>query len=215
MYGISARNGSITINGGTVTAISEEYLGAVNKQPTLTGSAGYTATYSTNDSGQPATTTTSYTWESTHKYLRIVMNVPVTVSPNAAFTQGSAPQLTVLIGAELADFNATGSYDGVYSTSELTPKLGTVGAPGADGEVENGSIKITLYPRYLNTLTPGTYWLRFALTGMGYPAYAETRITVTAPDVPETGDSAHPLLWAGLTLLAGAGLVLLRRRWQA
>lgn len=146
------------------------------------------------------------------------VHVPITVSSVPVFPQGNAPELVVTIGAGIAGFNATNNFDGIDSTSHLTPALGSVGVPGADGKVEDGSIQLTLYRSYLNTLAPGAYGLRVRLKGgMGLPAYVETRIVVTAPgsaDAPKTGDGSAPLIWIGLMLLAGAGLCIsaVRRR---
>ncbi len=135
----------------------------------------------------------------------------ITVSPVSTFPQGNAPQLVVTIGEGRQSFDATGNYNGIYPTSELTPALGTVGTSGRDGKVENGSIKLTLYPSYLNTLAQGEYLLRIGLKGSGNPDFVQTRIVVTAPDgtgadIPKTGDGSLPGLWLGLLLLAGAGL---------
>ncbi len=49
-------------------------------------------------------------------------------------------------------------------------------------------------------------------------AFADVTLTVSvapAADIPKTGDGSMPLLWAGLAVLSGAGLVALRKRRRA
>lgn len=136
------------------------------------------------------------------------VTVSVTVSPAATFLQGNAPELVITLDAGAATFNATNNYDGIDSTSELTPNLGTLTTPGPDGKVEDGSIVLTLNRSYLNTLSLGSHALRVKLRGAGYPAYVEASISVTAlVAAPKTGDDALPWLWALLCLFGGAGLL--------
>ena len=81
--------------------------------------------------------------------------------------------------------------------------------PASAYTASSGSLKLSLNANYLETLSPGAHTLRFAFED----GYAETRLTVRAPvnapkEVPKTGDTNRPGLWAamGLTALGGACL---------
>ena len=94
--------------------------------------------------------------------------------------------------------------------------MGAIGAPGADGSVESGSIKVSINRAKLNTLTVGTHPLIVTLQGSAFAGRTVTgTLTVTPlPPVPKTGDDI-PLL--GLALLAvlsccGTALLVYRRR---
>ena len=58
--------------------------------------------------------------------------------------------------------------------------------------------------------------IRTVLTANGQPATKATiGIGEDSADIPKTGDGSMPLLWAGLVLLAGAGLLVLKKRRRA
>lgn len=138
----------------------------------------------------------------------------ITISPAATFLHGNAPNTTVTVGAGVAGFGLDN-----LSRVEMGPEGGalTTLTSGTDYDAADGSIILTLHQTYLNTLTPGAYTLRVNLIGAEYPSYVETRIIVLAQgaDVPKTGDGTMPLLWAGLILLSGAGLLFLRKKRRA
>ena len=140
----------------------------------------------------------------------------ISISPNATFQQGNAPITTLVIGEGLSNFNATNNFDSIsVDGTQLTLSTNTV-------QVSNGSIRLQFSPLYLNTLSVGSHTVAVALKGGAYTGRTvSTTLTVTqnVPVVipPKTGDSANPMLWLGLMLLGGTGLVALciRRKRRA
>lgn len=152
--------------------------------------------------------------ETTDSDVATVSVVPVTplnvgISPSSTITQGGADETVITVGEGVSSFGM-GNFDaangGVQMSYENGPFVNLTQRSECD--VTEGSIKVTLHKAYLNTLATGRYTLRVRLTGVGYPAYVETTLTVVknvAP--PKTGDSAAPWLWLLMCLLGGAGLL--------
>lgn len=127
---------------------------------------------------------------------------PLTISPGGSFTRQRAPgDITLTLGA--------GTSITLDDLQDVRMDGETLHSP-EQYEGGTGSIIITLKRDYLNTLMPGNHILRITLRS---GQYAETVITVTEPvEIPNTGDSALPVLWLCAALAAGVGLLVRRKR---
>ena len=82
---------------------------------------------------------------------------------------------------------------------------------------KTGSIIVTVYQDYLNTLSVGDHALNIHLKGAGYEGQTLTRKITVLPvpnptNLPKTGDGAEPMLWLAALALCAGGLMMLRRR---
>lgn len=98
--------------------------------------------------------------------------------------------------------------------------LGSLGTPGADGSVENGSIKLIINRSMLNSLAVGEHILTVTLKGGLFEGMTVSgKVTVTEPpDIPPTGDDAPLpvlLLLSALSFSCAVFLAFSRRRSRA
>lgn len=82
---------------------------------------------------------------------------------------------------------------------------------------KTGSIIVTVYQEYLNTLSVGDHALNIHLKGAGYEGQTLTQKITVLPvpsptNLPKTGDGAEPMLWLAALALCAGGLTMLRRR---
>ena len=82
---------------------------------------------------------------------------------------------------------------------------------------KTGSIIVTVYQDYLNTLSVGDHALNIHLKGAGYEGQTLTQKITVLPvpnptNLPKTGDGAEPMLWLAALALCAGGLMMLRRR---
>lgn len=121
---------------------------------------------------------------------------------NSVWTSGSNEPLVISSTAEFSTF-IRADVDGKKLEQDR------------DYTAKAGSTVITLKPEYLKTLAPGTYKLDIVSEG----GTASTNFTIKAPaptpvpNIPQTGDNGHPLLW--LMMLAASMFIVvtaLRRK---
>ena len=133
------------------------------------------------------------------------------IEPRTLFRRGNCGgDYTVTIGegtspAQLGADNLSGVTVTNASGADYSPAMGT------DYTARDGSIIITLSEAYLNRLPVGNYTLTAHISGGIYDGQTPSgsfRVE-KGGNVPITGDSSSPLLWAGLLALAGAGLALI------
>ena len=135
-------------------------------------------------------------------------SLPISITENGTFPVGQAPAvMDVTVASGMAIYFTSANHTDYFTGATLG---GTPLSDPANFTGEDGSIILHMNQSYLNTLAPGTHLLRVT-TISGY--FAEANIVVTVlgdeADVPTTGDSATPLLWVGLSVVAIAGLVVL------
>ena len=87
----------------------------------------------------------------------------------------------------------------------------------AQYSAKTGSIIVTVYQDYLNTLSVGDHALNIHLKGAGYEGQTLTQKITVLPvpnptNLPKTGDGAEPMLWLAALALCAGGLMMLRRR---
>ena len=86
----------------------------------------------------------------------------------------------------------------------------------AQYSAKTGSIIVTVYRDYLNTLSVGDHALNIHLKGAGYEGQTLTQKITVLPvpsptNLPKTGDGEKPLLWLAALALCAGGLAMLRR----
>jgi len=77
----------------------------------------------------------------------------------------------------------------------------------ANYSAKAGSTVVTLYPKYLDTLTADTHLFRILFTD----GYAEMEVSIVDPVMPVTGDSGHWTLYLAMALVSLGALLTLRR----
>ena len=209
--------GSITLTGGVTTASGNTL--AVNVQPNF-GTPPANTWYRWKEHTTTSEPTTAYKISSdtnqfsntSAKYLKVTpLALSISVAPDTAFPVGiSGGDRTVVVG------HGTGldeSEIGALSVGRSTLREGTDYT-----KANSASVDITLTESWLNSLPAGTHRLNVPVTSGAYAPqtpYINIVVTGTGADVPKTGDGSMPGLWAGLALLAGAGLLVLKKRRRA
>ena len=87
-------------------------------------------------------------------------------------------------------------------------EIGGVTVGSANYSAAEGSLKLSIKPEYLETLSVGDHTVKVNFQD----GSAMVKLTVKAaadPNVPRTADESNPTLWSGLMLLSAAMLVLL------
>ena len=110
------------------------------------------------------------------------------------WTTGSTSSLNFVVKGIPDDSSTFADFIGIQVDGDTVPAGQYIAVPG--------SVKLTLPASYLSSLSLGTHTLTVLLK----KGQAETsfRISDPAPNpkpVPNTRDSDHPFLWAGLLLL--------------
>ena len=149
----------------------------------------------------------------------------ITIRPRAAFIVGQCGgnyEVTIGAGTPSTDLNA--SHLGHLTLTDAGHNV-TVLAEGSDFSKRDGSIIVTLFERYLNSLPVGKYTLTATIAGGLYDGQTPSLvITVVNPggdagdvgaDAPKAGDGTPVMLLVGLALVSGGILVLRRRRAKA
>ena len=150
------------------------------------------------------------------------VGIAVATSGSTRFSVGGAPGNAVFTVTSL-NYELLASVNYAGATLDDSPLLlGSVGAPGPDGSVEDGSLVLTIHQAKLNTLDAGSHTLAIALqNGVFADMTVNGVITVDAPggadgdlgaDVPKTGDGAPLLPLCAVALLCGMGLVIRTRK---
>ncbi len=138
-------------------------------------------------------------------------SLPISITANGTFPVGQAPAaMDVTVASGMAIYYTSGNHADYFTGATLD---GTPLSDPANFTGEDGSIILHMNQSYLNTLSPGTHLLRVS-TLSGY--FAEANIVVTVlgddADVPTTGDTATPWLWAALSVVALTGLIVLAKQ---
>ena len=147
--------------------------------------------------------------------------LPIAIQPRAAFPMGQCGgDYEVTIGAGIPSTDLGAANLGNLKITNANWNV-TVLAEGTDFSVRDGSIIITLYARYLNSLPAGRYTLTATIVGGLYDGETPSiGILVVNPgadagvvgeSVPRTGDDAPVALLGLVALLSGAAFVLRRR----
>ena len=87
-------------------------------------------------------------------------------------------------------------------------EIGGSTVDGANYDAAEGSLKLSIKPEYLETLSVGDHTVKVNFSD----GSSMVKLTVKAaadPNVPRTADESNPTLWSGLMLLSAAMLVLL------
>lgn len=120
--------------------------------------------------------------------------------------------LADVTGARLALGGGTGRFsDFVLDGGVLNISGGNLGTVGVAGECGMGSVIVTLYSSYLQTLPDGDYTFTLQLTdGEGSVDFTLKKAAATAASAtsPKTGDSTGVELWAILVGIACCALLL-------
>lgn len=180
--------GNLTISGGNVTARGATY--ALSQAPDLSGYARYRwktgSSYTDSDSAP-------YVWSNAQTYVEITAPNPVVTGPTQAETVNGVVGSPVTMTIRAANVSA-------YQW-QIDRGSGWGDIPGATDE------SYTTAP-----LTEGNMGYRYRCVVSGVdgsdPATSEvfTLRVVEQADIPPAGDSANPLLWLCLLLLAGAAM---------
>lgn len=170
------------------------------------------------DPGPEMTSSTKeeYRHDLMYKYFHMEPDVPIQVSGNtyggvmgAVYQLGDGGVVVARIGTGTKI--GPGDLQSVLLIKDGVPRTLE---EGVEIDVTSGSIVVTLYQSFLETLVPGTYILRAQLKN--------PRIDVDAPftvlgNAPKTGDEAPVALWAMAMLLGcfGAAWAARKRRTRA
>jgi len=184
------------------------------------GTATITATIAATDAWSSATA----------RYTLTVERLEFTEEPGTVTSEGESVEFE--INAPFADF-ATISLNGraLTRTAAGSNRWLLSGWPGYDGnigEVTSGSIIITLYREFLDTLPNGSYVLAVGLsrggTGAVYATPTSTfnlNRTVSQRDNdgrtrgPQTSDDFNLMLWWGVLAISAMGVMLTITWWIA
>ena len=117
--------------------------------------------------------------------------------------------------------------DAIMHIGEGVPNFGLANFDFADVDgntldpqfytVREGSIVLTVYQAYLNTLSVGEHTLTVHLKGPGYVGQTVAGKIAVSPvpntsKLPQTGDNSPVLLWGVVLGICAAGFALLKRK---
>ena len=134
---------------------------------------------------------------------------PVTLRGSTNFIVGLATEDAIMhIGEGVPNFGLANFDFADVDGDRLDPQFYTV---------RDGSIVLTVYQAYLNTLSVGEHTLTVHLKGPGYVGQTVAGKIAVSPvpntsKLPQTGDNSPVLLWGVVLGICAAGFALLKRK---
>ena len=134
---------------------------------------------------------------------------PVTLRGGTNFIVGLATEDAIMhIGEGVPNFGLANFDFADVDGDRLDPQFYTV---------REGSIVLTVYQAYLNTLSVGEHTLTVHLKGPGYVGQTVAGKIAVSPvpntsKLPQTGDNSPVLLWGAVLGICAAGFALLKRK---